>query len=300
VNKLVRKLTTIPVWWLETHRPYPIRNAWHRLPPVPVSSGPTTLVVLTRPDTFNDALWAMWSWLRFLKDEVQPEIQVDGPITDTMRRSLNSILPGCGLFEAGATVRQAGPFPTALDDFILRYPLGRKFGLLLALQQRGPVLYADADVLCFNPPTELQDALRASATGAYLPEEGEGHFFPALVERARSLGFQPLPALNSGLLLVRPGSLSIETANELLSDWTSLPRTWFLEQTALACLLSAGPMTALPRNRYKLTTARQFYPLPDVDYARIVARHFTTPTRHVMYGQAMPWILRQLEGTAPA
>jgi hypothetical protein len=50
---------------------------------------------------------------------------------------------------------------------------------------------------------------------------------------------------------------------------------------------------ALPEARYVVSARRQFYWEGDVDYDAIVARHFITPVRHVMYRKGMPIILEQ-------
>ncbi len=47
----------------------------------------------------------------------------------------------------------------------------------------------------------------------------------------------------------------------------------------MACLLKLAPMTSLPRDRYITSVNRQFYWQKDVDYGKIAARHFTTPSR---------------------
>lgn len=301
MNKIIRKLTTRPVWWLETRRPYPIRDAWKRLPPIQAKNGPLSFAVLTTPRTFNDALWTAWSWLRFLKDAVRLEIYVDGSLDDKMRRSLDQLLPGSGLFEAIPAIMAGDGFPRDVESFILDHPMGRKLGLYFLQQTRGKFLYSDADVLAFNEPSELLQALAFPGGGAYFCEETAGSFTPEIVKRAGQLGITPLESFNAGLLLIPGNSLSRETASELLRDWKAHVGDWFIEQTVLACLLRPALMMPLPRNRYVLAEARQFYWQPDVDYSRIAARHFTGTTRHVMYLKGMPWILRSLsENQEPA
>jgi len=275
-------------------RPYPIRDAWTRLPPIQAPNGPVPFAVLTTPRNFNDALWTAWSWLRFLGDTVRLEIYVDGNLDDAMHRSLQELLPGSRLLEAAKIIREEGEFLPHLQSFIHDYILGRKLGLCLILQQRGKFLFCDADVLAFAHPAELFQILTSPETGAYLCEEAGGNFTDGIVKRAAHLGITPRESLNSGTILFPQNSLSPEIANELLRDWQKLPPSWMIEQTVTACLMSAAPLIALPRNRYVLSNARQFYWQQDVDYAKIVARHFTGTTRHVMYGKAMPWILQNL------
>ena len=297
MKTFVRKLTTKPVWWMETRRSYPIRDSWTRLPSLPAANGPITFALLTVPGTFNDALWAAWSWLRFLGEAVHLELYLDGTPTDEMRQSLEKLLPGSSLFEATDVIHATGGFSATLDSFIRDYPLGRKLGLYFALQSRGRFLYSDSDVLAFNRPTELLQILTTPNGGAHLLEENEGLYSPEIVERAQRIGVRPVKSLNAGLVLVPQNSLSLAMTDEFLRDWQTLPYNWFFEQTTLACLLSTASITPLPRDRYVVSLARQFHWQPDVDYTRIAARHFATPTRHVMYSRGLPWLLRNQEQT---
>jgi len=294
LNKIVRKLTTKPVWWLETRRPYPIRDAWKCLPPIETHNGPVPFAILTTPRTFNDALWTAWSWLRFLRNAVRLEIYVDGSLTEEMRESLGKLLPGSNLFEATPAIMAEGGYPQHVQSFITDNMTGRKLGLLLALSQRGRFLFSDPDILAFAKPTELLDLLPSSKTGAYFCEETGNNFADGVVARAAQLGITPPESLNSGVVLVPHHSLSQEIANELLQGWQTPPINWVIEQTVTACLMKSAPLVPLPRDRYVVSRARQFYWEPDVDYSKIVARHFTGTTRHVMYMKGMPWILQNL------
>jgi hypothetical protein len=291
--QILRKFTTRPVWLMETRRSYPIRDKWKLLSSIPAPTGPMPFVVLTTPRTFNDTLWVMWSWLRVLGATVRPEIYVDGPLDDEMRRGLDQLVPGTSLIEARPAILASGEFPKWVDRFIRDNPMGRKLGLYFLMQKRGKFLYSDSDVVAFAEPTELLQAMATPDTGAFFWEE-KGGPFSDIVSRAAALGVEPVPSLNAGFLLIPGNCLSVDLAEKLLHEWPSLPPTWFLEQTTMACLLSAAPMTPLPRERYVLTNRRQFYWEKDVDYSKIVARHFTGTTRHVMYGKGLPWILRHL------
>jgi hypothetical protein len=288
---LLRKLTTKPVWWWERSRPYPIRRQWRDLPPVEAGPGPTTLAVLTTPQTFSDALWCGWSWLRFLREEVRLEIYVDGEVGNAERAAMARLLPGSMVADV-RTLLSAGEFPPTVHQFIRNHPLGRKLGLLLLLQQSRKTLFCDADILCFSPPREIVELLASPQTGGYLQEELRGNYDKVVVQLAAKINRTPLPSLNAGLLLFPQYSLSLEIAGTLLQGWSERPVSWFTEQTVMACLLQSVEMRPLPRERYVLSLARLFYWMKDVDYGMIAARHFTGPTRHVMYRNALPWLRR--------
>ena len=288
-----RKLMTKPVWWWETRRPYPIRGEWKYLPPIRADQGRVPFVIMTRPDTLDDALWCAWSWLRFIAHEVRLEIYIDCPVGPKELQAVNRLFPGGTITDAREFVSQAESSLPAAQGFFTVHPLGRKLGVLLELQKRETILYCDFDVFAFSPPVEILDCIKDGATGAYL-QEGEKESYDGLVlATARALGIIPLPILNSGLLLIPKGSLSLDLADQLLQGWRNCD-SWWMEQTALACLLKTAPMVALPRDRYLVSNTRQFYWQQDVeDYGQIVARHFTTTTRHLMYSKAMPRIQRE-------
>ena len=61
---LALSFVTKPVWWWERTRSFSIRSRYQQLPPLPVEGGRLRFVVLTAPETLNDALWTAWSWFQ--------------------------------------------------------------------------------------------------------------------------------------------------------------------------------------------------------------------------------------------
>ena len=76
----------------------------------------------------------------------------------------------------------------------------------------------------------------------------------------------------------------------MLADGTE---SWFIDQTVIALLMGAVGGQPLPADRYVVSTRGQFYFEPELPSAGLVARHYTTPVRHLMYGRAMPLLWRQ-------
>jgi hypothetical protein len=85
----------------------------------------------------------------------------------------------------------------------------------------------------------------------------------------------------------------MDMAARILETWRPPGGSWFAEQTVLSIMLRDVDTEALPSNRYVISNCRQFYWEKDVDYKKIVARHFTGTVRHVMYRYGLPEILRQ-------
>lgn len=293
MNRLFGKLTTKPVWWWERQRPYPIRSRFSQLPPLPVGNSGIPFVVLTTPDCFHDALWAAWSWYRFLRETgCSLQIAVDGSVAAADLEAAQRLFPGISVDSPQWACRDLCAQAPALEAFFTAYPTGRKLALLLALSRRGPLLYSDFDVLAFNPPHELLHAMTENVA-CYFAEEMDGARDGVVVESANRLGLRFIPSFNSGFLLLPQGSLPIELAAQILSAQPAAWNTWYAEQTVLSIMLRQSDARALPPHRYLISNRRQFYWEPDADYSAIAARHFTGTVRHVMYKYGMPAILRQ-------
>jgi hypothetical protein len=289
----IRKLTTKPTWWWERRRNYRIRFQFDELPPIAAERGGKRFVVLTTPETFNDALWSAWSWYRFLREKgFALELAVDGGFSQQDSNAAARLFPGISVYSAQSVSQQLCEMNPALQTFLHGYPTGRKLALILALSGQAPMLYSDSDVLAFNPPEELLKCVVRNVP-CYFMEEFDGTRDALIVERAHALGLDYLPKFNSGLLYIPQGTLSTSQAAKILAAWRPPANSWYSEQTLLSVMLRNSNAEALPPSRYVISSRRQFYWERDVNYAEIVARHFTGTVRHVMYRYGMPILLKQ-------
>ncbi len=291
--RILKKLSTKPVWWWERRRSFPIRSRYGQLPSLPVKEGRLRFVVLTAPETLSDALWTAWSWYRYLRHEdCKLEIAVDGVVSAAQSAAAAQMFPGLSIYPAESACRYVYEKEPALEIFLHGHPTGRKLALILALSDQGPVLYCDHDVLAFSPPQELLEYVKRNVA-CYFPEEVDGTRDPGIVERAISLGLDYIPGFNSGFLYVPGGALPMKKAADILATWRPPSNSWFTEQTVLSVMLRDVNAEALPSSRYVISVCRQFYWERDVNYGTIAARHFTGPVRHVMYLYGIPEVLRQ-------
>ena len=239
-------------------------------------------------------MWAAWSWYRFLQPlSFELELAVDGKLQSSEKAHVRNLFPGLSFFEIEPILLPLCEQRPELYRFFHQHPLGRKLGLLLALSQRQSFLYSDHDVLAFKPPIELMECVEANRA-AYIREERDGNCDFTISEMSTSLGLEPIPRFNSGLMYVPRGSLSIDLAAQLLASWQVERTSWFTEQTVLSILMRKVDAQPLPHRRYVVSSCRQFYWQNDVDYQSIAARHFTGTVRHVMYRYGIPEILRQV------
>jgi hypothetical protein len=293
VNRILSKMTTKPVWWWERKRSYAIRSCYDRLPSVAAKHGKRRFVVLATPDTLSDALWSAWSWYRFLREEeCSLQIAVDGEVPAPQREAANRLFPGILVDSAQLACQYVRARAPGLQTFFDKHPTGRKLALILALSDRGPLIYSDYDVLAFSRPDELCNLVKRDIP-CYFSEEVDGTRDLRIAERAKQLGLEYIPKFNCGFLYIPQGVLSIRLAGQILSTWRAPGESWFAEQTVLSFMLRQLNAVPLPSNRYVISICRQFYWEQDVDYGAIVARHFTNPVRHLMYKYGMPLLLKQ-------
>jgi len=263
------------------------------LPPLGVVKGRARFVVLTTTSALHDAMWAAWSWYRYLRPHgFELQIAVDGSLGEGDLSGVRDLFPGISVYAVQSVYPFLCKLQPTLATFLNQHPMGRKLGLVLALSQRGSVLYSDNDILAFRQPAELLSFVKKNVP-CYFLEEHDGTRDPGIVERSRALELEFLPKFNAGFQFIPEGSLSIELAADLLTGWRPPVNSWFTEQTVQSILMHKAKAQPLPSERYVINLCRQFYWEQDVDYSAIVARHFTGPVRHVMYRYGIPEILRQ-------
>jgi hypothetical protein len=249
--------------------------------------------VLTTPAALQDAVWTAWSWYRYLQaNDYGLQLAVDGQIAESEIAAVRQLFPGIAIYEVESALGSLVEKRPALTTFLKSHPLGKKLGLVLALSSQGPLLFCDYDVLAFNAPVEILTYAKKNIP-CCIVEDSPGNLDPEIIERCQTLGREYIPGFNSGLFYVPAGALSIDLAAELLEEWRPTRDSWFTEQAVLSVLMRSANAELLPRSRYVVDTRRQFYWDPDVDYTSVVARHFVTPVRHVMYRKGIPTILRQ-------
>lgn len=289
---MYRKLLTKPIYTFERRRPYPMRQKVFALRPLQVDpSSPQQLVVLGTPNTFADAGWAAYSSLLQLPVPMGLCLAVDGEVPAEDVARMQRLFPGVIIKQSGAFAEEFKD-QEAIYAFAQRHPLGRKLATLLSVQKEKGLIYSDSDVLAFNSMPEVTRAMETNQP-CYLGESGGLNPDPKLLDKVKRLNVQFAPELNSGFLYMPRGSADIALANELLADDGYDLKSWFSEQTLLAALMGHMGGTLLPTSKYVVSNDRQFFFEQDVDYSKIALRHFTTPTRHLMYSKGINRIWRQ-------
>jgi hypothetical protein len=280
---------------VERNWPHRVKNRVFGLPPI--ASGPRErkLVVLCEPRTFADGCWSAWSWMRWVHEDLALRLFVDGPVSPEGRARFGALFPGAEIASLPEFLaRQPAP-GAALGTFLGNYTYARKLSLLLALQREGDFLYADADVALFRRPDLILEAIRTpGAPGLFMQEPECWCVDPWVVETAQRLGLPRHNDLNSGLLWIPRGSLDTGLVERFLTDWKPQFHFRAAEQTLLSVLMAVNGAQGLPPREYVVSNEGMFFWIPDeIDYGRIVARHFVGNVRHLLYRTAMPLLLEE-------
>lgn len=293
MKRILRQLTTRPVWWWERKRQYAIRARYDLLPVLPVARGRVQFVVLTTPETLKDALWAAWSWYRYLRPHrFELQLAVDGELGETEKHAVRRLFPGISIYDVNSVIVSLCEERSALGTFLRHHPLAKQVGLVLAMSRKGPVLYSDHDVVAFNPPVELQACIESNIPCYFLDDENGCHD-QSFAGTLSAMGVDFIRRLNAGFLYVPCGALSIDLAEHILANWNPVRFVYFTPQTVMSALMQYANAQPLPHSRYVISNRRQFYWEKDVDYEAIAARHFTGTVRHVLYKYGIPMILKQ-------
>ena len=276
--------------------PRPALRKVHRFRPKGTTPGALDLVVLTTPRYWTESLWAAYSWLHFFPSPLNVNLFVDGTPTDRQRFEFHQLFPGAHL-ATPPTLDRSMSSP-ALDLMLQHHRFGRKLNLLLALNQKSPLLFTDSDVLCFRRPDELVADVANGGPARFLREQSYEHVDPWIQNRARAHGIEQPPKFNSGVLYLPQGALSLPLARELTETWTVQENHLLTEQTLLAALLAAAGGTALPSDRYLTSWDGMITWRRDrTDLSSVVMRHYCGVVRHRFYAEGLPWLLRRLGRT---
>ncbi len=293
VSRIVCKLATKPIRWWERNRPYAMRSRYRRLPSLAVVPGDMRFIVLTTPRTLNEALWTAWSWYRFLRElPCRLLLVVDGELTRRQEAAAERLFPGVAIESAEWACNYVRPRIPGVQLFYEREPEGRKLAQILAWSDRGPLIFADCDVLAFQRPHEMLAAIEREVP-CHFVDESHGEQDDRIAERAKQLGVEYVPKLSCGLFYLPQGSLPIRTAGQITATWRARKESSFSARTVLSFLLQKPDVVALPPERYVVGPCRQFGRESNLDDTSIAARYFTGPARQAMYTFGMPVLLRQ-------
>jgi len=144
---MLRKLLTRPIWWRERKRPYLIRSRFHLLLPLGIVKGRARFVALTTTSALNDAMWAAWSWYRYLRSHgFELQLAVDGEIPAGVEPAVQKLFPGISLYNVWSVLSRLCDEQPALGVFLRGHPVAKQVGPLVPRPSPGVACAVEADV----------------------------------------------------------------------------------------------------------------------------------------------------------
>lgn len=251
-----------------------VLRAMHAQPPIPVANeGPIEVHCLCGRATVPDALAMLTTLYRDAPERYPLVIHEDGSFRPRDVALLARYFPGVRILwrrDTDATILpildQRGFAHCAVER--RRNVMMLKFFDLQYYAQGKRVLCLDTDILFHQRPTALYDALRATDWVDRYNEDVRTCYPDGSFEAARALGFELLPQVNAGLLVVKLGTPDFSAAEQWLTTLTE--RSYFDEQAIWAAQLSKTGAKPLPRE-YDVCFHQEW---AGGDWARNAAAHY--------------------------
>ena len=198
----------------------------------------------------------------------------DGTITDESKALIRLIRPGT--ISVQSVEEYAGPRLTeSVRDFMAKSPWGAKLASIMAMADRAPSMYVDADVLCFPHASELR-ALCEAEVPLFMLDVA-----PYLDQRLlpdQALEDVALP-VNAGMLFV-PSPLDWTLSLTRLDLLDGAEPSGYTEQTAVHLAFHGAGAQPFPPDRYVVSPLRmRTRPHVRVRRRDVCARHYTRPQR---------------------
>ncbi len=245
--------------------------------------------VLTSKNDWLTLLWGLHSFFSVTDHRFRLCIHEDGSLPEEAVDTLRKHFPDGRVIrrtEADALAKSRLKDHPRCRAFRNFHPLALKVFDFNFFLESDRMFILDSDILFFQEPvallsTLLDDGQRANALNL---DWDYGYSLPEERIRGRLSAYPFIPRINSGLGLIHKESIPLDWAEEILDDPDIFNRPHCVEQTIIA-----------------LCSARHgFTPLPDEYSVRLKARdaepvkHYTSPIRHLLYGQGIADLLNEL------
>jgi hypothetical protein len=201
----------------------------------------------------------------------------DGTITKESAAVITSILPGVVSVQTAHEYVGAHRLPQVVRDFMAKSPWGAKLASIMALNDRCPAMYSDADLWYFAGAAELRNLVAGDAP-LYLQDIAP-YLDPRML-RDDSPGDDTSAPLNAGLLFV-PKPLDWSLGCARLAELRGEP-IGDSEQAAVHLTFLGARASPFPRSRYVINPRRSTPPL-HVHARDLCVRHYTRPQRGLFW-----------------
>jgi hypothetical protein len=225
------------------------------------------------------------SFLRYVGSPAKVRVVSDGsisPATDSALRALTDrleVVPWQGVL---------GPWtPSAIATLAERTHSGRKLALLVAMSERDPGtkrLYVDSDIEFFRGGRRLRELISAMELGD--PPYYMHDTYLSYDERVLARVGEITPHINAGMVLTA-SPLNWRIADDAFDPHWDPPFN-FVEQTAVAAVLSAAGARPFSKGDYRIYWRDRRLPWDALARKDIVCRHYTALLKWKMWLKGGP------------
>lgn len=264
-------------WYREIVRPRILRTPSILLP----DQSEYEIHALTSIDDWQNLLWGLKSFYHFSEQLPALCIHEDGTLTPEVREILKTHFVGARLMTREQSDREVletlGDYP-ACQKFRTESKLSIKLFNLMYYARSSRVLLVDSDVLFFEQPVALLDALADESTPNRFNRDVQDAYTCERQQLADEFGLDVPPRFNSGLCVLQVESLNLDDIEQYLSSELLDGHFWRIEQT-LICLCSAKYGTSPLPEGYDVILEDGLTNKP--------VKHYTSAIRNRMYAEGM-------------
>lgn len=253
-------------------------------------SAPIGVHILAQDAHLLQALWSVKSFYHFAGVHYPLTVHLQGHNTEQMRSTFGQHFPHVRLIPQQAADAVVEPWLKARGLHRL-LAMRREFSLMmklidLHLLARTPfVLYFDTDVLFFERPQELMSLPGDVSAASHLFLRDNCFSYRITAAQAYSdLGIALISFANGGLMRLVADAIDLAACERFMAYPALAQKHWHLEQTLHALNASAqGRLELLPAT-YSISDGPLTTP-------GLIARHYTTPIRHLLAEEGIAHIL---------
>jgi hypothetical protein len=149
------------------------------------------------------------------------------------------------------------------------------------------VLFLDSDVLFFERPAELLEAVATGRRVNLFNKDANNGYGLTPDEAEKYCGVRPFELLNAGLCLICRESIRLDDLDRYLRALPPVSRT-FVDQLICGLIGASFPTEHLPET-YRLSAESGL----TVDGRPLIARHYAGTTRRLLFTEGMPALVQR-------
>ena len=257
-----------------------------KMKPIPVEkdSFREIHVLVSRKD-FMGMLWSLRSFYRNTDARFPLTVHDDGSLLSWHAKTVNGMFPNSRLILRSQSDREVSKYLEQFPEcrkFRKFYPLNLKIFDFPYYSKADSILTLDSDAFFFQEPRDLIHEFSGERYNLFHEDMFSNYVF-SVEDIKRLFGISVPPRVGTGLGVMRKECFAPAIAEPILAEKTFTDIPFPAEQTVTAILTARLGIRFLKRN-YAVAKGRGINGL--------IAKHYTRMNRHLLYTEAIPYLLR--------